>query len=90
MSWQRFPNASYPEAYDSDNMVDATDVSVNEAGGKLTIAAVADGYGPLLEMTGEDVQGVRPSDPMPQPSVEDVVESSAPLVDDVVVDEEDV
>lgn len=86
MSWQRYPNASYPEAYDEANMVDATDVSVNEAGGKLTIEAVASGYGPLSELTGEDVRGVRPNDPQPQ-SIEEVaeVEAHAAVDDDEVV-----
>ncbi len=40
MSWQRFPNANYPEAYDEDNMVKATDVPVNEDGGVAEIQSV--------------------------------------------------
>lgn len=40
MSWQRYPNANYPEAYDEDNMVKATDVPVNEDGGLAEIQSV--------------------------------------------------
>ena len=40
MSWQRYPNATYPEAYDEANMVKATDVPVNADGGLAEIQSV--------------------------------------------------
>lgn len=77
MSWQRFPNANYPEAYDEANMVKATDVATNEDGGTLTITEAAAGYGPLLEVTGADVKGTSLHDDMTEPTAE-----AAPEVED--------
>jgi len=58
MSWERYPNANYPEGYTEANMVKTTDVPVNVAGGVLTITEAGAGLGPLKEVTGADVRGV--------------------------------
>lgn len=57
---QRFPNASYPEAYTEADMAKATDVPTNADGGKLTVTEAGAGQGPLLEhaQTGADVKGL--------------------------------
>jgi hypothetical protein len=47
MSWERYPNANYPEPWDEANMVKATDVATNEDGGSLVVDAVGAGNGPL-------------------------------------------
>lgn len=36
MTWERYPNADYPEAYDEANMVKATDVPVDDALGSVS------------------------------------------------------
>ena len=71
----RYPNASYPTAYDEDNMVKATDVPVNDAAENLTVTAAGAGMGPLMEstaVTGADVKGTRVHDSdVKQPKVEE-------------------
>jgi hypothetical protein len=54
MSWQRYPNANYPEPWAEADMVKATDVSTNVDGGSLTVTAVGAGQGPL-HVTAADV-----------------------------------
>lgn len=54
MSWERFPNANYPEPWDEATMVKATDVATNEDGGSLTVDTVGAGQGPL-HVTAADV-----------------------------------
>lgn len=55
MSWERYPNANYPEPWDEAEMVKATDVATNVDGGSLTVTAVGAGQGPLLEAADEAV-----------------------------------
>ena len=76
MSWQRYPNANYPEAYPEANMVKATDVATNSDAGLLTVTEAGAGFGPLQEVTGADVQGTTLHDNGVAPvevDVEDVI-----------------
>lgn len=62
MSWERYPNANYPQGYDEANMIKTTDVPVNVEGGLLTVTEAGAGLGPLKEVTGADVRGVTIAD----------------------------
>lgn len=79
MSWERYPNASYPEPWDEAEMLKATDVATNVDGGGLTVTDVSAGSGPLHEvLTNEDV-----------PAFRDPEEGAAPVSEAVELDEDD-
>jgi len=66
MSWERYPNANYPQAYDEADMVKADGIPVNVAGTGLTVTEAGAGQGPLA-VSGADVpDGIHDSADTPE------------------------